>query len=392
MEIRQITAAERPEAMFPLSAYAFMPSPWLAEEVETSRRRTRFLEAAVTLVAEEGGESLATATSLRLRQNVRGRVHDMAGIATVATHPSARRRGLIRTLLTRLLRQARDEGAAVSALYPFRPSFYAKFGYVGIPRRRTTTFAPEGLSGLLRRDLPGSVTRLPMQDGFSAYDRLTRRLATVRHGFAVFDETRAAAFRDDQVWLALAESGGEVVGALRYRIDGHGANLLGEDLLTTGPLGRALLLQFLARHVDQVARVTLTVSADDVPELWATDLSSATEATVDYPRDNAPMARVLNVPALAGSEAGSGHATVEITGDDLIGGVWTLAAEEGRLTVTPGGTPTATLTAAGFSGLVYGVLDPIEVFTRGLGDVKPAAITPLSSLFPKRMPYLFADF
>ncbi|WP_378025416.1 enhanced intracellular survival protein Eis [Actinoplanes sp. GCM10030250] len=392
MEIRQITAAERPETMFPLQAYAFTPSPWSAEESEAYRRRMRFFGTAVNLIAEEDGVALAGVASLRMRQNVRGLVHDMAGVASVASHPSARRRGLVRKLLTRLLRQVKDEGCAVSALYPFRPSFYAKFGFVGIPRRRTTTFAPEGLSELLRRDLPGSVERLPMSEGFSAYEGLAQTLLDSRHGFSVFDDVRAAEYREDPVWLAVARSGDEVVGALRYRIDGHGGTLSGSDLLTTGPLGRALLLQFLGRHVDQVARITLTVGTDDVPELWGTDLSAVTEGKVDYPRDNAPMARVLDVPALTGSRVGTGAVTVEVVDDELIGGVWSLGADDGQLTVTAGGTPSATLTVAGFSGLVYGVLDPIEVLTRGLGDVTPDAVTPLSELFPRRMPYLFADF
>ncbi|MBG0560107.1 GNAT family N-acetyltransferase [Actinoplanes aureus] len=392
MEIRQITAAERPATMFPLQAYAFMPSPWSQVEAETYRRRMRFFDTAVNLVAEEGGETLAGVSALRMRQNVRGRVHDMAGVASVAAHPSARRRGLVRELVTRLLRQTRDEGCSVSSLYPFRPSFYAKFGFVGIPRRRTTVFAPEGLAELLRADLPGEVERLPMRDGFEAFDGLTRRLLVERHGFAVFDHVRAAEFREDHVWVAVARSGGEVVGALRYRIDRHGGDLVGEELLTTGSLGRALLLGFLARHVDQVARIVLTVGTDDVPELWGTDLSAVTEGKVDYPRDNAPMARVLDVPALAGTPVGRGAITVEIVGDDLIGGVWSLSADDGRLDVTKGGTPAATLTAAGFSGLVYGVLDPVEVFTRGLGDLTADAAGPLGDLFPKRMPYLYADF
>jgi hypothetical protein len=44
------------------------------------------------------------------------------------------------------------------------------------------------------------------------------------------------------------------------------------------------------------------------------------------------------------------------------------------------------------SGLVYGVLDPIDVGTRGLGTVDAAAVTPLRTLFPRALPYLMADF
>jgi predicted N-acetyltransferase YhbS len=392
MDFRQITAAERTAQMFPLTAYAFTPSPWPAEDEERYRGRMQFNETALNLVAEEGGQALASVVGYRMRQNVRGLVHGMAGVASVASHPSARRRGLVRGLLERLLRQMREEGSAVSALYPFRPSFYARFGFVGIPRHRTATFAPEGLAHLIRAELPGEVERLPMADGFEAYESLTRRLLEERHGFSVFDDNQTAGFRDDKVWLAVARSEGEVVGAVRYHIAEYGGDLVAEDLLTTGPLGRALLLQFFARHVDQVARVTVTVGTDEVPELWGTDLAVTTEGRVNHPRKGGPMVRALDMPALSGTPVGAGDVTIEIPDDEFVGGVWRLSSEDGRLAVAKGSNPAATLTVGGFSALLYGVLDPVEVFTRGLGELTPEAVTPLTTLFPRRMPYLFSDF
>lgn len=345
------------------------------------------------MIAEEDGQALACAAALRMRQNVRGLVHDMAGVASVASHPSARRRGLVREVLTRLLRQSRQEGFAVSALYPFRPSFYARFGFVGIPRHRTASFAPEGLSHLVRVELPGTVERLPMWDGFEALQQLKGRLLGERHGFAVFDAVRSAEFREEKSWVAVARVDGEIVGAVQYRVDRYGGDLLASDLLTTGPLGRALLLQFFSRHVDQVSRVVVTLSTDEVPELWGTDFSVTTEAKVTHPRQGGPMVRVLDMEALTGSQAGDGDVTVEIPDDEHVGGVWRLTGEGGRLTVAKGTSePSATLTVGGFSGLLYGVLDPVEVVTRGLGRVEAGAIEPLTSLFPRQMPYICADF
>jgi predicted N-acetyltransferase YhbS len=392
MNFRQISAAERAATMFPLGAYAFMPSPWTAEDEEAYRRRMRYFETAVNLVAEEDGRTLAAVAALRMRQNVRGMVHDMAGVASVSSHPSARRRGLVRELLGRLLRQMREEGCAVSALYPFRPSFYARFGYVGIPRHRTVAFAPEGLADLLRAELPGEVERLTMTEGFGPYVDVTRTLLGRRHGFAVYDEVRTAEFREDKLWVAVARAGGEVVGVVRYRVESHGGDLIASDLLYANPLGRALLLQYFARHVDQVARVVMRVSADEVPELWGVDLAATTEGKVGFPLHGAPMVRVLDMEALTGTPVGHGDVTIEIRDDELTGGVWRLAGDGGTLTVRKGTDPTATLTPAGFSALLYGVLDPAEVLTRQLGEIRPEAIPPLTEMFPRQTPYLFADF
>ncbi|GAA3346392.1 hypothetical protein GCM10020358_57200 [Amorphoplanes nipponensis] len=394
MQIRQVTADERTDTMFPLQTYAFMPSPWGDADRETYARRMRYYETAVSLVAEEDGRAVACAAAFPMRQNVRGVVHDMAGVASVATHPSARRRGFIRELLTRLLRQMRDEGCTVSALYPFRPSFYGRHGYVGLPRVRTATFAPAGLAHLVGAELPGEVERLPMREGFDDFNALTLRLLGERHGFSVYDEVRTAEFRDNQRWVAVARVDGEVVAAVTYRIDRFGGDLVADDLLTTGPLGRALLLQFFARHVDQVARVIVTIGTDEVPELWGTDFPVLTQGRVEQPRRSGPMARLLSVEALGGTATPVNEAvTVEVVDDVLVAGCYQLTGEGGRLTVEPGkNEPRATLTCAGISALAYGVLDPVEVVTRGLGRVEASAVGPLSALFPKRMPYLFADF
>jgi predicted acetyltransferase len=394
MEIRQITADERIDTMYPLLAYAFEASPAEDGVREQYRQRMPFFRSATSLIAEEGGQTLAGVAAFPMQQNVRGLVLDMAGVASVASHPSARRRGAVRQLLNRLLHQMREQGSVVSALYPFRPSFYGRFGYVGLPRVRRAFFSPQGISHLVKVELPGTVERLPMGEAFDEYDAFTRRLLRQRHGFSVFDEVRTAEFRDDKMWVAVARAaGGEVVGAVRYRIEHFGGDLVGDDFLTAGPLGRALLLQFFARHVDQVSRIVIKLGADEVPDLWGTDMAVTTEGRVAYPSNAGPMARVLDMSALAGARAGAGRVTVEVIDDDLIGGVYRLESEGGRLTVAADkAAPAARLTVAGISGLAYGVLDPIDVLARGFGHVDAEGVEPLRALFPRELPYMFADF
>jgi len=394
MQIRQVTAEDRTDTIFPLQTYAFLPSPWADADRVAYAGRMQYFRTTLTLVAEEDGQALAGVAAFPMRQNVRGVLHDMAGVASVSTHPAARRRGFVRELLGRLLRQMSEQGCTVSTLYPFRPSFYGRFGFVGLPRARTATFAPEGLSHLLRADLPGEVERFAMREGFDDYNALTLRLLGERHGFSVYDEVRTAEFREDPRWVAVARVDGEVVAAVTYRIDRFGGDLIADDLLATGPLGRALLLQYFARHVDQVARVIVTIGADEVPELWGTDFAVLTQGKVAFPSNGGPMARLLSMEALTGTvTTAEGAITVEVVDDDFIAGRYLLAGEGGRLTVEQSkNEPQATLTCAGISALAYGVLDPIEVVTRGLGQVEPSAVGPLNALFPRRMPYLFADF
>ena len=396
MRIRRLAAEERPTTSFPLQGYAFEASPMAPGRVEEFREYLPYNAGNLSLVAEEDGETVAAASAIPMRQNLRGRVLPMAGVAGVATHPLARRRGHVRALLHQLLDEMRDEGHQLTALHPFRASFYERFGYVGLPRPRTVTFSPADLGPLLRAELPGEVTWERIGAGYPAWRAFTERCLHERHGFAIFPDFRAVGLRDrDDRWLLTATVGGSIAGAATYRIDDHGGELIADDLLAADPYARALLLQFFARHVDQVERVRVRLPADELPELWLTDLAVHVEARVSRPGSSAPMARLLSLDALTGLPAGAGRVRVELVGDRWLAGTHLLDGATGRLELLPAagpGVPTATLTAAGLSALAYGVLDPAEVDIRDLGDVPADAAAELRRLLPRELPYLFADF
>jgi GNAT superfamily N-acetyltransferase len=399
MKIRRVKPEERLDTSFPLTAYAFAPSPISAEEVAKVIKLARYSSGFTVLVAEEDGRTLATAAAIPMRQNVRGSVYPMAGIAGVATHPLARRQGHIRTLLNELLGQMRDSGHVVSALYPFRSSFYQRFGYIGLTKPPTVTFAPADLRPLLRADLPGEIGWERIKDGYDAYRELTAHLLERRHGFAEFPDFRAERLRDtDERWLVTARRDGAVIGALTYRITDHDGDLLGDHMLTAGPIGRALLLQFFAHHTDQVARVSVTVDPDESPEQWCADLAFVSESRAAVASSLPPMARVLSVDALAGMAVGPGHVAVTVLDDPFIAGEYVFDGISGQLDVARPGAhitdarPAATLTAAGLSGIIYGVLDPSELVIRGLGTVPDDAANQLRTLFPRRHPYVMAEF
>lgn len=393
MRVRRISGDERLTTSFPLQSYAFDSSPTDHPVSPAYRDFLPYHSGNVTLVVEDGGITVAAASAIPMRQNIRGRVVPMAGIAGVASHPLVRRQGHVRTVLNQIMGEMRDEGHPVAALYPFRPSFYARFGFVDLPSQRTAAFSPADLGELMRADLPGEVRWRRIADGYPDWRELTLRLMDHHHGFAVFPEFRAVSVRDDQKWLVTAHVDGVVVGALAYRVEDHLADLTGDTLLHTGPLGRSLLLGFLGRHVDQVARIRLWLMPDDTPELWATDLAVETTTAVKIPGSAAPMARVLSLEGLDGIAAGPAAITLDVVDDPFVAGRYRLDGRGGALAVgRVSDRPAATLTAAGLSALVYGVLDPVEIALRGLGTLSAEAADALRTLFPARAPFVFAGF
>jgi predicted acetyltransferase len=394
VKIRQIDASEWGERTVPVWAYAFTPSP-SADVRERMAGDQPFFAGDSTVVAEDDGAAVASASAVPMRQNVRGTVFPMAGIAGVATLPQARRRGYASALVTELLGMMRDSGHVVSTLYPFRPSFYERHGYVGLPQAKTAVFPLTSVAWLRSVSLAGDVRWGAIQEHYDAYRGLIERLLAGRHGFAVLPDYRMERFRQaEDRWLATAWAGDTVTGAVSYRVSGFGGDLVAGDLLTASPLGRGLLLQFFGSHAGQVEKVSVVVPPDESPELWGTDFAAETSANVAFPTSLAPMGRVLSVEGLAGMPVGSAQVAVEVVDDPFIAGHYELDGSSGVLDArrATGLVPDATLTVQGLSGLVYGVLDPDELPIRGFGQVSGEAAVRLRTLFPRALPYLHAHF
>jgi predicted acetyltransferase len=80
-------------------------------------------------VGEENGRLTAGCHLYHFEQWIGGVRFPMMGLGTVAISATERRRGLAGELVAAGLRHARERGETVSALYPFRTSFYQRLGY-----------------------------------------------------------------------------------------------------------------------------------------------------------------------------------------------------------------------------------------------------------------------
>ena len=394
MKIRQIDASEWAEHTVPVWAYAFAPSP-SADVRERMAASQQFYADDITMVADDDGVAVASASAVPMRQNIRGVVYPMAGIAGVATLPQARRRGYASALVTDLLGTMRDSGHPVSTLYPFRPSFYERHGYAGLPQVKKAVFPLSSVAWLRSAPPAGDVRWGTIGEQYDGYRDLIERLLGRQHGFALLPDPRMERVRQaEDRWLATAWDGDTVIGAVSYRISGYGGDLEAGDLLAANPLGRALLLGFFGSHAGQVGKVSVTVPPGETPELWGTDFAADISSDVAFPTSLAPMGRVLSVEGLAGLPVGNAHVAVEVVDDPFIAGHYELDGSSGVLDPrrASGLVPDATLTVPGLSGLVYGVLDPDELPIRGFGQVHGDAAERLRTLFPRALPYLHAHF
>ncbi|HZC27332.1 MAG TPA: GNAT family N-acetyltransferase, partial [Actinopolymorphaceae bacterium] len=364
--IRRVTGEELLTTAYPLQAYAFDATPRPAGAHDRWRKSLPYRQDNAVLVAFGDGQPEAVVVGISLRQNVRGRIVPMVGISGVATHPAARRRGHVRALLDQLHGEMRDAGHVVSTLYPFRMSFYERFGYAGFPKPRSVRLFADGLGRMRDVDVPGEVTFHQIGDVFDDYHAFTEQLLAERHGFSVFPHHIASELgNSNDHWVAFARHEGEIVGALLYRTSGFGDELRGRHFLARGLVGRTLLLQWLAVHADQYASFTFELPPDERPDLWYVGIRYTDETRIAAPTSSAPMGRVLSLDGLAGIAAGPAQVTVEVVEDQFVGGIWTLDGSTGVLDVgaarAPSSAPTATLTSHGLAALVYGVLDPAEI-------------------------------
>jgi predicted acetyltransferase len=294
---------------------------------------------------EEDGRVTAACHLLRLEQYFGGGRLPMMGLAMVAVSPARRRRGLARRLVAAGLREARERGDALSALYPFRITFYEGLGYGLAGVADQFMVAPSQLPDAPERQ---RVELVDGDDGRAAVREVYERWAPTQNGQLargdgnwrrVWDQASAAA-----VYRA---PGGDAEGyaVLRYRADLPPADrfLEVEERAWLTPAARRGLHAWLGSLGDQWSRIAYRAHPDEgfaeivrEPRLatggagWGLWFPSAT-------RMAGPMLRLLDVGTAWRARAVAPDAALtlglEVTDDDLPenAGGWRLRLEDGRV-------------------------------------------------------------
>ena len=389
--IRQIEGDEMLDIMHGLLTYAFRPSPPLFDKEEW-QEFVRGRENVTYYALFEDDTAVASAAGAPMTQQIRGKLYGMGGIWGVVTHPAARRKGYCRQVTTHLLAAIRESGRPFSTLYPFRESFYQRLGYVTFPLPKKALFSSANLTPLLQQELNGRVDQLLSSDHLELYLDYVRQMRVRVHGLGMFDHFSIKDGQRRPNWLAVARVDEEIVGLMAYTLKGDAVTQLKLAALRFyyhRPEGRYLLLDWIARHIDQASEVEMWLAPYEQPETWWADMKVKVETAV-----RAPMGRVLDVAQIGGMNSGPGRFTARIS-DPVCPwneGVWLFETVGGVLQVSPAEMAQCELSIQGLTALVYGTHSPEDFAVRGWGDPSPAQQVMMQSVFSPQIPYLHEMF
>lgn len=330
---------------------------------------------------DAAGRLVGKATDVGHVQWWGGRRVVAADVGGVAVAPEARGTGVGRALLTRLLADARDRGAAVSALHPTVSRVYRSLGWeiTGTLQHGTldTASLPAGPApGVVLRS--GGASHVPLlTDLYERVAMAQNGLLTRRGG--MYDVPPNKPLGEDVDAITVAEVEGAPVGVLAFgRGEGYGpeAKLDVEHLYAVTTEAAVALVGVLAgwRTVARAVRVAFT-AGDAVAAVLP--LERATDVAMQ-PWMHRPVDVVRAVADRGWPPYVTGRVPFTLA-DDLApwnSGAWELSIADGRGELRPVDTAPLWLSVRGFAALYCGVASVAGLVQAGLagGSGDPAAL------------------
>lgn len=206
------------------------------------------------------GETIAAqATVLGLQVYVGGKVLEAGGVASVATWPEYRRKGLVAELLTHSLQEMRARGQVLSMLHPFAVGFYRKFGWEVYTDNKKYVIKSSQLPP--RVAYPGKIERRGSHEGLAAlYDTYASRYNGTIARTPIWWKHRVAGRKKGQI-AVYVDAQGKEQGYLLY--DVKDMRMTVHELVALNLEAETAIWSFIAQHDSMMEEVTITVPADD---------------------------------------------------------------------------------------------------------------------------------
>jgi predicted acetyltransferase len=380
-------------------------------EGTTAGLRKQFATGCIEFVlAEREGEAVATAGCWAFTMWVRGAALACQGVAGVGTIRTERRgrggadEGTASQLMREVVAHARERGQVVSALMPFRSSFYEHFGY-GVVERRCRWVVP--LSSLPTGPLGGVDYYRP--EDLAGIQRLRQQM--VQGGQCDIErlgctwEGFAQQFRDGFTIVDRGDAGDAGVRSwmlLRQREED------GRRILEAREMGYESLsalqrqLHFLAAQRDQFAAVELDLPVD-LPLNWLLKERQVSGGPLNHPcarlrQANRMQVRILDhkrfLEALHLPQQTRGRAVIAIHETEGSVSRFSMEVADGRVVVRPSDTTAdAECCDRTWAALACGELSVTQAQAMELITMRHARAVPvLESLGVGPVPFCREDF
>ncbi|MHA2089866.1 MAG: GNAT family N-acetyltransferase [Candidatus Kariarchaeaceae archaeon] len=325
-----------------------------------------------------------------MKQNIRGNIVDMGGIASVASAPEYRRQGYVRQIMDAHFVEMNKLGQYVSVLYPFKPEFYERMGYAVI-----------GLN--VDIELPINKLRSYKQKiEYERHDRLEggihlrnfhrQKIVPKYHG--MIDRSDARWTRKDERApgvIMLARVDDEIVAAGAYTITGYGGMMESEEFFWTSVRGREAALGWAARHIDQVKTFRLQLPPRENTGYWLNDSPGRIQFN---DAKGYAMGRIINLKVLNGLPVPVGAETgaIRVVDEQCQWNNKTilLSEDDGKLIVEDTTEKGAQVSIQAVAAAVYGAIEHGELVNKGWVTDEGEKI--LLDFFPQYEAYVWDVF
>lgn len=289
----------------------------------------------------------------------------------------------------------RDKGAALTALYPFRPDFYRRMGFGYGVKMNRYSFRADALPAAHGRARLDFLTADDRDELAACYDRfLARTNGLIELPPHVLD----ALFTDPALRFVGYREGGRLRGYLIFRFEPVrednflSNNLRIRALIYDDAAALAALLSFLRTQADQVERV-IHETQDDTFHYLLTDPRNDSGSLLAglWHETNTQgagiMYRVVDTPrlfeVLRDHDFGGAEMRLRLNlGDSFLpenGGSYTLWVEKGRAALDAGGGAAdveVDVDVSEFSSLITGAIDFARLHAYGLATLSDASYLP----------------
>ena len=347
--------------------------------------------------AYDGSTMVGTAAAYSLRMTVPGGETDCAGVTMVGVVPSHRRRGVMTKMMTSQLREIRERGEPIAALWASEDAIYGRFGYgpasmqalVDIPRVRATFLDDSPIEGCVRL--------VDREEAIGAFPAVYDRVRAVTPGMFVRSEPwwrhrnlrEASKDEDGPFFRALLEHDGEPAGYAVYRVHqkwGRGVAESSVDLrevMAATPAAMVDIWKF-ALGIDLVERILTT--SFFLPSRHPLLLMLEQPRYLGFMLSNGLWLRIVDVPGALTARGydGDGTVTIEVL-DPLFeenSATWTMEVAGGEAQVErTGAAPDVTLGIAELGAVYLGEFTFGEMAAAGRASGDAAGLARADSLW-----------